>query len=55
MSTHWIFILSAYGLAFVAILGSILAIMIDHSQLKKALTRMEARAAATGATTGSQD
>ncbi len=48
MSTHWIFILAAYGIAFVAILGSILTILIDHSQLKKALTRMEARASENG-------
>ena len=48
MSTHWIFILAAYGIAFVAIFGSILTILIDHSQLKKALTRMEARASDTG-------
>ena len=48
MSTHWIFILAAYGIALVAILGSILTILIDHSQLKKALEKMEMRASDTG-------
>ena len=43
---HAGFIIAAYGLAFLVILGMILAILLDHRAQKRALAKLEARAAA---------